>query len=1054
MKSVLRVLTGLAILFAVGVFAFWPQGPLASPASQRSPGSNAGLLADEAASPALQASDAEVIVSDPVTPTLTLAARDLPPSPLLPTLDREINPRMTLSGEIGPDFDPPNKPDPLLEVQAAAPAAQPDGFDTPLFNFNGQGYTFVNPPDTVGDIGKDHYIQMINATRVAIYDKTTGALVIPTFDLTALGGCATGSGDPVVLYDQLADRWLLSEFGSGSSLCVFVSQTPDPTGAYYSYQFSTPSFPDYPKYGVWPDAYYVTTNESSPAVYAFNRTAMLAGTAATSQRFIAPGLAGFSFEALTPSDLDGMAPPPPGAPNYVMRHVDTEAHSVAGYPSNDILEIWAFSVNWTTPALSTFSKIADILTAEFDSTLCGLSSFYCMGMPGVAQGSTSSLDPLREVIMHRLGYRNFGDHEALVGNFVTDIGSNIGGVRWFELRKVGAGAWSLYQEGTYAPTTTDNRWMGGIAMDGAGNIALGYNVSSQTVYPSLRYVGRLAADPLGTLPQGEYTLVNGSGVNGSNRYGDYAAMGIDPIDDCTFWFTGMYNASSQWSTRIGAFKFDACGAPDFTFAVAPDSQDICVGSNASYAVTIGSISGYNDPVTLSTLGNPGAASFSVNPVTPPGNSTLTISGAAAGTYIFDVVGAAAGPNVSQETVGLTVQAAAPGVPSLLTPANNATNVSTTPTFTWNAVAQASSYSIQIATDPAFANIVHSASGLSGTSYTLGAALDGSTLYFWRLRADNACGSGSYSSFFRFTTVAAAGDCAPGSAPNVLLSEGFEAGAGGWTHSGTGDTWSIWSTRVHSGVAAFHGNGSGTASDQRLVSPAVALPTGQSPLSLKFWNYQWLEDRAGGCYDGGILEVSTNGGLSWTQITSGLLTDPYDGPFASGNPLGTVNAWCGDPQDWLNSIVDLDAYAGQSVRFRFRLGTDTSVSREGWTIDDVAVQSCQPVACTAPASVTGVTISDIGNDQVQLTWSPVVDAVYYEVWSAVNDPYFTPGSDCSTPGPYACAYVAGASYTTTVLGDPGDNHSYLVRAANACGAVSTGPHERSAEFEFDLLPSTP
>ena len=203
-----------------------------------------------------------------------------------------------------------------------------------------------------------------------------------------------------------------------------------------------------------------------------------------------------------------------------------------------------------------------------------------MAMPGVAQGSTSSLDPLREVVMNRLAYRNFGDHETLVGNFVTDVnGANQGGVRWFELRKSGAGAWSLYQEGTYSPTA-DNRWMGAIAMDSAGNIALGYNVSSGTVSPSLRYTGRLASDTLGTMSQGDNVLVNGTATNGSNRYGDYAAMSVDPSDDCTFWFTGQWNGASTWSTRIGKFKFDQCGTPDFTISATPASQEICAGANA------------------------------------------------------------------------------------------------------------------------------------------------------------------------------------------------------------------------------------------------------------------------------------------------------------------------------------------------------------------------------------------------------------------------------------------------------------------------------------------
>jgi hypothetical protein len=219
------------------------------------------------------------------------------------------------------------------------------------------------------------------------------------------------------------------------------------------------------------------------------------------------------------------------------------------------LELWAFSVNWTTPASSSFTKILDIQVAEFDSTLCGLTSFSCIPQPG----TSTRLDPLREVVMWRLAYRNFGSRQVLVGNFATDVnGADRAGVRWFELRKTGSGAWSLYQEGTYAPDAT-NRWMGAIAMDGAGNIALGYNAGSSSVYPGLRYAGRLASDPVGTLPQGEYTLVSGTASNSSNRYGDYSAMSVDPADDCTFWFTGEWNAAGTWSTRVGKFRFDQCG---------------------------------------------------------------------------------------------------------------------------------------------------------------------------------------------------------------------------------------------------------------------------------------------------------------------------------------------------------------------------------------------------------------------------------------------------------------------------------------------------------------
>ncbi len=957
--NVKRKLLGATLLLALVAMVVWIPADLTSTAEQMGQRSPAGV--NLVAAPANQTTPgADHWVSDPVTPVLTMAARDIPPAEVFPTLDREINPRMNFGPQPIPGFDPIGGPDPLLGLSQTTQVLQDTGFSNPIFNFNGQGYTFVNPPDTVGDIGRNHFIQMINSTYVAIYDKNTGALVIPAFSLATLGGCATGDGDPIVLYDQLADRWFLSEFGPGNSLCTYVSQTPDPTGAYYSYQFNTPSFPDYPKYGVWSDAYYLTTNESSPAIYALNRGAMLAGTPATSQRFTAPSLAGFGFQALTPVDLDGMTPPPAGAPGLVMRHVDTEAHSVPGYPANDILEIWAFSVNWTTPASSTFTKIADILTAEFDSTLCGLTAFYCMGMPGVAQGATSSLDPLREVIMHRLGYRNFGTHQALVGNFVTDIGGNFGGIRWFELRKVGAGPWTLYQEGTYAPTTNDNRWMGGIAMDSAGNIALGYNVSSQTVYPSIRYAGRLASDPLGTMPQGEYTLVNGSANNGSNRYGDYSAMGIDPIDGCTFWFTGQWNAASQWSTRIGAFRFDACGETNFTLNVTPASLQICAPDIASYNVALAPISGFAGGVTLSATGNPGAASFAPNPVPAlPGSSALTLSGVTDGTYSFDVYGTSllTPTLVQSQTVSLEVVAEAPTAPALLTPSNGALNVPAQPTFTWNAVPGAASYSIQVATDSGFTNIVASASGLTDPTWTSTVTLNTSTTYYWRVWAENACAASVYSSTWSFTTVAAPGDCAPGTAPNVLYQYGFESGAAGWTTpAGVGtNTWAIVNTNPYEGANHYRGVGTAGITDQRLASPAVALPAGQNPVVLKFWHAPNLESRSGGCYDGGILEISTNGGATWTQVpNTDLLVGGYTGPISANfsNPLAGLEAWCGpNPSPYQQVIADLSAYAGQTVQFRMRIGTDTSVSRPGWDVDNVTVQSCQAVAQNPEIALT-------------------------------------------------------------------------------------------------------
>lgn len=560
-----------------------------------------------------------VIQSEPVVPgEFHGDVRDLPTAPL--SVPGEYAPRVTRP-PLDPDpssnlLEQPESPiDPLMERPKMLRGMERT-FDPPDLNFQGIPNQGGAPPDTVGEVGANHYIQMTNASVVQIYDKT-GALQAGPFLLetlwTAGGVCANGRGDPVVLYDHLADRWLMTEFATGSNdLCVYVSMTGDPiAGGWYNYDFPTPSFPDYPKYAVWPDAYYVSSNESSPAAYALDRTNMLAGLPATSQRFTAPSLAGFAFQALIPSDLDGPAPPA-GAPNYFMRHRDDEVHNAGmNDPTQDFLEIWEFDVDFVTPANSTFTQVANIPVAEFDSDLCGLVSFFCFPQPG----TSTTLDPLREVIMWRLQYRNFGTHETLVGNFVTDVtGTDQGGIRWFELRRTppGAGTWTLFQEGTHSPDT-DSRWMGSIAMDQAGGIALGYSVSSGTTFPSITYTGRLAGDPLGTMPLGEVTAVAGLfSQTGTTRWGDYSSMNVDPIDGCTFWYTNEYvgdnlannfGGTGNWTTQIIRFDLPGCinnppvaACQNVTAEVDPLPSHACAASTAS--VDNGSFDPDGDPITL------------------------------------------------------------------------------------------------------------------------------------------------------------------------------------------------------------------------------------------------------------------------------------------------------------------------------------------------------------------------------------------------------------------------------------------------------------------------
>jgi PKD repeat protein len=470
-----------------------------------------------------------------------------------------------------PDYVAPSPPvnavassvDPLMAMQKSANADSASSSRVLELQVEGSGYTGVNPPDPTGDIGLNYYIQSINGNSgsiFTIYDKNTGALVAGPISMESLGSgsCANGAGDPIVLFDEMANRWLLSEFsGSGNNLCVYISQTSDPVvGGWFAYAFVAPNFPDYPKYGVGADAYYVGTNENSPAAYALDRDAMLAGASASMVRLTAPTITGFGFQMLTPVDHDGSIAMPPSTPGYFLRHRDDEVHNASSNdPTQDFIELWQFVADFDNVSNSSFTKVADIAVAEFDSDLCGLFSFSCFPQ----SGSSTTLDPLREVVMFRAQYRNFGSHETIVGNFVTDVdGTDHGGVRWFELRNE-SGNWDLFQEGTYAPDDK-NRWMGSLAMDKDGNIALAYSWGSSVDFPGIRYTGRMAGDPVGTMTEAEVTLVNGTSSNSSNRWGDYSHMAVDPVDECSFWYTNQYGKQNgQWGTSIAKFKFDSCG---------------------------------------------------------------------------------------------------------------------------------------------------------------------------------------------------------------------------------------------------------------------------------------------------------------------------------------------------------------------------------------------------------------------------------------------------------------------------------------------------------------
>jgi hypothetical protein len=478
--------------------------------------------------------------------------------------------------------------DPVLQ-NVAGPLVSTNG----VFNFDGvsdaaqaaqSGY-LVAPPDTNGAVGDTQYVQWVNLA-FAVFDKATGAKMYgPAAGDTLWSGfggpCENDNdGDPIVQYDKAAKRWIMTQFAVAAGppyyQCVAVSKTSDATGQYYRYIFPLAGFPDfndYPKLGVWPDAYYMSFNMFQPPssffsgakACAMERSKMLIGDQTA-------GMQCFQFDtsvdSLLPSDLDGTTAPPAGSPDYFMN-----------FGSNS-LNLWAFHVDWTNPSLTIFTGPVTIPVAAFGEA--------CNGGTCIPQyGTSQKLDSLGDRLMYRLAYRNFGDHESLVVNHSVTAGNSVG-VRWYEIRNPGTTP-TMYQQGTYAPDS-NYRWMGSIAMDKAGNIALGYSVSSSSMYPAVRYTGRVPADALGTM-EAESSIIEGTGsqTRSLSRWGDYSAISVDPVDDCTFWYTNQYLKSSgtfNWSTRIVSFRFPSCGTPPATYSISGTITQSGGGALSGVTVTL------------------------------------------------------------------------------------------------------------------------------------------------------------------------------------------------------------------------------------------------------------------------------------------------------------------------------------------------------------------------------------------------------------------------------------------------------------------------------------
>lgn len=513
----------------------------------------------------------------------------------LPKVESTGRPRVfPLRGRVPPSVIPPTSAFPSFVPQTPLAPSTSGALSA---NFEGISFTSAGwPPDTNGDVGPNHFIQAVNIS-FAVYAKTGSLMAGPTTFDSLWSSAASGTpcdnqnrGDPVVLYDDQSHRWLLTDFAfpldtSGNIQkpfyeCIAVSKTNDPvSGGWYLYAFLADAnlLNDYPKLGAWSDGIYMTanmydltTNAVNVRVWALDRNALVSGGGVSSVHVDLPTCLGTAatcpYFSLLPGNLRG-ALPPSGSPNY-LANIET-ANTTSGLPfTSSVIHLWKFQVDWSNPGNSTLTGPTNLSVPSFTQPLIVANGTVSMSL--VPQPGTSTLlDTLGDRLMMQAQYRNLpalGAQSIWLAHTVKS--GNVTGIRWYEIGIVG-GSFSLNQQGTFDPGDGNFRWLPSLAVDGNGNMTVGYSVSGTNTYPGLRYAGRLRGDPLGQLSEGEATLINGTGSQGNvlfniTRWGDYSAMTVDPTDDSTFWYTSEYFTSAgfglAWQTRIGAFKMSVPAA--------------------------------------------------------------------------------------------------------------------------------------------------------------------------------------------------------------------------------------------------------------------------------------------------------------------------------------------------------------------------------------------------------------------------------------------------------------------------------------------------------------
>ncbi len=830
----------------------------------------------------------------------------------------------------------------------------------------------ILPPDMSGDVGPRHYVQTVNALG-RVFDKNGDPLTGP-FKLSQLFAplgtpcAARNDGLPVVLYDPLADRWLISQYCYNVPpfrQMIAISKTGDPTGEYYVYEFVMPNVKinDFSKFGVWADGYYMSTEEylgsdfAGSGLFAFDRSKLLIGDPNAGYiYFNRPSNSAFRRSNFLPSDLDGLRPPAYGAPNTFVSYSADEYGD-----AQDAVRLFDFHADFAQPLNSTLTERSEspLPVAAFDPTSPDGRADIGQPAPG------EFLDSNSDRVNYRVAYRNFGDRESLVFNQTVRLSQTPyrAGVRLYELRRTGNSGFTAIEQSTIGDTAS-SRWIGNAAQDHQGNLAVSYNHVADQKKPSVQYTGRLASEPAGVF-RAEGTLVDGTGVQKAFgwRWGDYGGMSVDPMDDCTFWTTGEYfTQESQdfsdftWLTRIGRFKFEECTA-------APRALITGTVTNANTGLPLIGVRLAAGAYTRATAASGSYGELAV----VPGTYSLTAS--ARGFRSQSVtVSPANGQTITQN---FALQPVAVIESGGILPTSESCGINGTPepgeTITYS-VAIRNTGSINTQNLTATLTPTGGVTNPSGPQNYGQLNVNGPPVtrsFTFTVSPSLSCGS-ALTLTFRLTDGAEdLGDMTIGltaGAPKVVLRHDFDRLSGPglpprWTSSATGAQSSWKASRAHSvsGTKSLFSPDPNQIGLNELVSPVFRVGTTSAELTFQNWyelETTFLRNRL---YDGSVLEIKIGGG-DWQDILAA------GGLFVSGGYDGTIDGCCQNPlagrlgwsgRSGINSTSEFITTrarlpvnaAGQLVQLRWRIGTDIGTFREGQYIDDILVTDSFVCGCS-------------------------------------------------------------------------------------------------------------